>query len=61
MPFIDASGIKGKLYVPDEKPGRVSKHDCEDCTSCMLCNDDKCNMCRDQMRCVVPNLDHTAD
>ncbi len=51
MPFIAAPGIEGQLYVPDDSPGRIQKHQCADCTACMVCNDDKCAMCRDQKSC----------
>ncbi len=53
MPFISAPGIAGQLYVPQETPGNRRKHNCKDCTSCMICNDDKCAMCLDQKCCDV--------
>lgn len=51
MSFITAPGIEGQLYVPDEMPGRARKHNCKDCASCMVCNDDKCAMCLNQQSC----------
>lgn len=61
MPFVDASGIKGQLWVPEEMPGRIRKYDCLDCASCMLCNDDKCAMCREQGCCADPVPGSVAD
>ena len=51
MPFIGIVGIKGKLYIPEEAPESMRKHTCRDCAVCMLCNDEKCAMCRDQQCC----------
>ena len=48
MPFIDAPGIPGQVYVPEEMPGGSRKHNCMDCTVCMVCNDGKCDMCLKQ-------------
>ena len=52
MPFIDAPGIEGQLYIPEESPGGMRKYHCEDCASCMICNDDKCAMCLGQRECA---------
>ena len=52
MPFVNAPGIKGQLYIPEEKPGRIRKHNCRDCASCMICNDDKCSLCLNREACV---------
>lgn len=50
MAFVRVPGITGQLYVAEHHPGRVRKHPCEDCTACMLCNDDKCAMCLQQKK-----------
>ncbi len=49
MPFVSAPGIEGQLYIPEKIQGCRRKHDCKDCMSCMICNDDKCAMCREQI------------
>jgi len=51
MPFINAPGIPGQLYIPEETPGGRRKHNCMDCTVCMVCNDGKCDMCLKQQTC----------
>jgi len=63
MPFISAPGIEGQLYVPEETPGSQRKHNCKDCTSCMVCNDDKCSMCLNQKTCDKkgPSTEHSIE
>jgi len=39
-------GLKGKIYIPDARPGQPKKHPCPDCHVCQMCNDDRCNVCR---------------
>jgi hypothetical protein len=48
MAFVKISGLKGKIYVPEERPGCKKKHDCKDCFSCQMCSDDRCNLCREK-------------
>ena len=45
MAFVEFPGLKGKIYVPDEKSGHIKKHDCKDCYSCQMCSDNKCQLC----------------
>ncbi|KAF0118360.1 MAG: Uncharacterized protein FD151_2188 [bacterium] len=45
MAFIEIPGLKGKMYVPDQKPGHTKKHDCKDCYSCQICSDNRCQLC----------------
>jgi len=51
MPFITIPGVTGKIYVPDEKPGSIKKHNCKDCLSCQMCSDDRCLLCRGKKEC----------
>ena len=60
MAFVTVSGMKGQLYVPEDIPGSTRKHNCDDCTSCMICNDDKCAMCRDQKECPECEREETS-
>jgi len=46
MGFIRIPGFKGKVFVPEETPGCVKKHDCPDCYSCQMCSDGRCGLCR---------------
>jgi hypothetical protein len=46
MAFITQPGIKGKIYIPDHDPAGCKKHNCNDCFSCQVCSDDRCNLCR---------------
>lgn len=39
-------GLKGKVYIPDARPGQPKKHSCKDCHACQMCSDDRCNVCR---------------
>lgn len=52
MPFVSAPGVRGQLYIPEETPEGKRKHNCKDCASCMVCNDDKCAMCLKQKLCA---------
>jgi len=44
MPFITVSGIKGKIFIPDEHT-IIKKNPCKDCFYCQFCSDEKCNLC----------------
>lgn len=46
MAFIKMPGVKGLVYVPEEKPGSEKKHNCPDCFSCQRCSDVRCSACR---------------
>jgi hypothetical protein len=48
MAFESVSGLKGKVYVPEERPGRVKKYNCKDCYSCQICSELRCKKCLDQ-------------
>jgi len=63
MAFIEIPGLKGKVYVPDEKSGHIKKHDCKDCYSCQMCSNDRCQLClcqsssgRKRHDCVISSL-----
>ena len=45
MSFVKIPGIEGKLYVPQQDPDGMRKHDCEGCFSCQMCSDDRCALC----------------
>lgn len=47
MAFVEHPGLKGKVYVPEEKPGKNKKHACRDCFSCQMCGDNRCSLCKD--------------
>jgi acyl dehydratase len=53
MTFIQAPGIRGQLYLPEEPSQGTRKHNCEDCAACMVCNDDKCAMCLKQKNAAI--------
>jgi len=44
MSFITINGIKGKIFIPDEKT-IIRKHPCKDCFYCQFCSDEKCSLC----------------
>ncbi len=48
MPFVNISGLRGKVYVPQAPEGRTKKNPCKDCFSCQNCNDDRCRVCLSQ-------------
>ena len=52
MAFINVPGLKGKIYVPEETPGREKKHDCRDCYSCQMCSDVRCEICFNESLCT---------
>ena len=47
MPFVTRPGLNGKIYIPEQPPGK-KKHNCETCFSCQVCSDDRCNLCLEQ-------------
>ncbi|HNR12134.1 MAG TPA: hypothetical protein PKM59_02345 [Thermodesulfobacteriota bacterium] len=51
MAWIEIPGVKGMVYVPDERPRCVKKHSCEDCYACQQCSDAKCSLCRSRKSC----------
>jgi hypothetical protein len=53
MAFVEMPGFKGKVYVPEKKPGSAKKHPCKDCYACQMCSDDRCNLCLRQKN-VLP-------
>lgn len=44
MGFIRMEGVQGLVYVP-EPDGKAKKHPCEDCFSCQMCSDNRCDLC----------------
>jgi hypothetical protein len=46
MPFVTVPGLKGKIYVPQERRESAQKHPCKDCYACQQCSDDRCRVCR---------------
>jgi len=45
MPFVCRPGLTGKIYMPEESPGLVKKHDCKNCFACQACGNDRCRLC----------------
>ncbi len=45
MPFIQIKGLPGKVYVPDKLPDDQKKNKCQDCFSCQMCSDSRCQVC----------------
>jgi hypothetical protein len=45
MAFKKITGVKGKLFIPEEQPSSKKKHACKDCFSCGWCDDDRCSLC----------------
>ena len=45
MAFITLPSFKGKLYMPAHDPAHPRKHACENCFSCQMCSDDRCELC----------------
>ncbi len=43
MPFVEAKGIVGLVFVPDEVKNK--KYNCDDCFSCQFCSDARCATC----------------
>ncbi|HOO46653.1 MAG TPA: hypothetical protein PLM29_10520 [Deltaproteobacteria bacterium] len=44
MAFERMKGVKGLVYVPENTACR-KKHPCEDCFSCQMCSDLRCELC----------------
>lgn len=55
MAFESVSGLKGKVYVPNESPARSKKYNCKDCYSCQICSELRCKECLGQKNlCDTP-------
>lgn len=60
MAFIKIPGVEGKIFVPDEQPKSLKKHNCKDCFSCQMCSDDRCERCLKKNNCCKKvNHPHT--
>ncbi|MBN2297149.1 MAG: hypothetical protein JXM72_01070 [Deltaproteobacteria bacterium] len=44
MAFERMKGVKGLVYVPENTECK-KKHPCEDCFSCRMCSDIRCELC----------------
>jgi len=45
MPFIKVPGLKGTVFVPEDKSGSGKKNNCKDCFLCQMCSNDRCSIC----------------
>lgn len=45
MAFRTIEGFAGSVYTPDIMPNSLKKHNCEDCTVCQMCSDERCELC----------------
>jgi len=61
MGWIELPGGIGKIYVPEERQDAPKKHDCEDCFSCQMCSDTRCNLCRANKECPKKNKSKEDD
>jgi len=46
MPFITLPGLRGKVFVPEQRSPVARKHPCAGCLVCQGCSDDRCRLCR---------------
>jgi hypothetical protein len=51
MAFVTVPGLKGKVFVPEQKEKAPKKHPCEDCYACQMCSNDRCEVCLGQKGC----------
>lgn len=51
MPFVDAQGLPGKVYVPENAENTEKKHSCPECYCCQFCDDNRCEICLKQQFC----------
>ncbi len=45
MAFVEISGMKGKLFVPEVQDNKEKKYPCRDCYACQHCSDERCAFC----------------
>ncbi|MBU1076565.1 MAG: hypothetical protein KKH98_04690 [Spirochaetes bacterium] len=45
MRFKKVKNFIGKLYIPDKQANKEKKHNCDDCFSCQMCSDSRCEVC----------------
>ena len=55
MPFVTMPGLKGKVYVPEERPAHTKKYQCKNCYFCQMCPDTRCSVCFEQEQCKITN------
>lgn len=46
MTWITVPGLDGKVYVPGDAGGILTKHPCKECFSCQWCDENRCRVCR---------------
>lgn len=46
MAWINVPGLAGKVYVPDDAGQIQKKHPCNACFSCQWCDENRCQVCR---------------
>ena len=46
MAWINVPGLTGKVYVPDDAGPMQKKHPCKACFSCQWCDENRCQVCR---------------
>ncbi|MBC2709604.1 MAG: hypothetical protein HGJ94_00895 [Desulfosarcina sp.] len=46
MAWINAPGLAGKVYVPDDAGQAQKKYPCKACFSCQWCDENRCHVCR---------------
>jgi len=48
MVWVNAPGLPGKVYVPDDTDRMQKKHPCKSCFSCQWCDENRCQVCRNE-------------
>jgi hypothetical protein len=56
MAFTTIPGFDGSVYIPDQSPDQIKKHDCQDCFSCQMCSDERCEQCLMRNSCEKKKL-----
>ncbi|MDY6968048.1 MAG: hypothetical protein SVR08_05270 [Spirochaetota bacterium] len=51
MPFVKVPNFIGKVYMPEDNPDGIKKHNCTDCFSCQMCSDERCELCLKSHSC----------
>ena len=46
MAWINVPGLPGKVYVPEDAGQTQKKHPCKACFSCQWCDENRCQVCR---------------
>lgn len=52
MAWINVPGLTGKVFLPDDVGQMQKKHPCKTCFSCQWCDENRCHVCRREIKTI---------